>query len=152
MRIENLVQWIVIAVMWAAIMLVLVILAIISMLTTAWTMPMWWILVLFVLGVGGTAFVLTTDRFQELNQKITEELDGLSEEELDEIREGLAELRENMGITVELPIKAKHKPKRDIVDQAIRNLSDDELVQLRDQLRSGDIDPSRLEDLLNVDR
>ncbi len=143
MKLANLIQWIAVTAVWVVMMLLLVIFALLSMTLSVWTMPMWWILVLFAIGVAASAFIITTDRFEELNEKITHELSGLDDEEMLEIMQGLDKLRDNMGISVELPIQSK-KNKRQAVDTAIRNLSDTELLHLKDQLRAGDIDESRL--------
>lgn len=78
-----------------------------------------------------------------ISDQIFEQFKELKPEELVEIREGIAKIKEKFGLDVALP---REKVKREQIDAAIRKLSDSQLLDLKQGLKNGSIEE---DDLLN---
>jgi len=151
MKLSRLVQMILLVLIWVIVILAMVVLSLVSVASTAWSMPAWLILILIVTGGLLTGFVASSDRFAELDRQFEDKLGDLSDTEMLEVMQGLDDVRENLGINIELPIDGK-KRKREDIDKVIRNLSDTELLHLKDQLRDGSIEEEKLITWLNSQR
>ena len=90
-----------------------------------------------------TSFIASSDRFTEINRQFEDKLGELSDTEMLEVMNAMDEVKDNLGISIALPIKNK-KRKREDIDNAVRNLSDTELLHLKEQLRDGNIEEEKL--------
>jgi len=81
-----------------------------------------------------------------ISDQISGKFKELKPEELQKIREGIAEFREHFGIDVSVP---EEKRKRDQIDTAIANLSDSQLLDLKQGINDGSITEDDLLDWLN---
>lgn len=136
------IQWVIFAVLWVAILAIIlltsVIAAIFSLPVTSFV-----VLITGAIGIIVSRLIFPEEFFNRINPEIESEFSRLSDAEILKIMNAMDELHENTGISIELPIKSK-KAKRDVVDSAIRNLSDTELLHLKEQLRDGNIDEDQL--------
>lgn len=109
--------------------------------------------------VGLLTFIIWNDEIYErikteitakikgnISEQIAEKFKDLKPEELEEIREGMAKFKEKFGI--DIPI-FKEKRKRDQIDDAVRKLSDSQLLDLKQGLNEGSIEEDDLLDWLN---
>lgn len=142
MQLPRLIQWIVLAVILVVVLLALLTSAIVAFVMGFSLSPLW-IMLVIVLGAIGGAAIFSTDRFDDINRQIEDQMSDLSDKEMLEVMRAMDEVKEHLGIEIQLPVKQK-KRKREDIDKAIRNLSDTELLHLKDRLREGSIDEEKL--------
>ena len=87
--------------------------------------------------------VLGKDILGDIDRQLDEQLIMLNDAEMLELSQALDEVSERFGIDITAPTKRK-KQKREHIDKAVRNLSDTELLHLKDRLRNGQIDEEKL--------
>lgn len=87
--------------------------------------------------------VLGKDILGDIDRQLDEQLIMLNDAETLELSQALDEVSERFGIEIIAPTKRK-KQKREHIDKAVRNLSDTELLHLKDRLRNGQIDEEKL--------
>ena len=87
--------------------------------------------------------VFGKDILADIDRQLDEQFSTLSDAEMLELATSLDELSDTLGVEITPPMKSK-KRKREDIDKAIRNLSDTELLHLKDRLRQGEIDEEKL--------
>ncbi len=150
MKLGRFIQRIIVVVVWAIILIAIVAVSFISA-ALNWSLPVWWLVIPIIFGLLATVVLTSKEIISELNGEIEREFAKLSDAEMLEVLAAMDEVKENIGIDIELPLKSK-KRKREDVDKAIRNLSDTELLHLKDQLRDGNIEEEKLLAWLNSQR
>ena len=143
MELSRLIQIILIVLIWVIVLLTIVTLSLVSVLWTAWSLPAWLVLILIVIGFLSTGFIASSDKFTEINRQFEDKLGELNDVEMLEVLNAMDEVKENLGISIEIPLKNK-KRKREDIDKAVRNLSDTELLHLKEELRDGNIEEEKL--------
>lgn len=142
MQLPRLIQLLLLAVVWVAVLLALLISSILMFLMGNGLSPLW-ILLLIVSGFIGSLAIFSTNRFEHINRQIEDQMGDLSDKEMLKVMQAMDEVKESIGIDIQLPLKNK-KRKREDIDTAIRNLSDTELLHLKDRLREGSVDEEKL--------
>lgn len=87
--------------------------------------------------------IIVSEGVLDLRNEMDRELSKLSDTEVLEVLQALDEVREETGIDIQFPVNNK-RAKRAQVGDAVRRLSDTELVHLKEQLRNGEIEEEKL--------
>lgn len=155
MKLEQLIRGLLLVGVWIAIALILIVAAVVLALAGA-GLPSVALWVAFSIGIALTILIASpwgwqiigAERMAHIQRQINEQVSQLNDAELLEVMAGLDEVKDRFGLEIPLPDKRKHS-KQQQLDTAIRNLSDTELLYLKDRLRDGEIDEDKLMAWLN---
>lgn len=89
---------------------------------------------------------ISTEIQGNISGQIAQEFKKLKPEELQEIRQGIAKLKDTFGLDIQLPTE---KRKRDQIDAVISRLSDSQLLELKEGINGGSIQEDDLYDWLS---
>jgi hypothetical protein len=95
----------------------------------------------FVLWNPSTWTKLRESKLLEVEARITEELQKMNRKDMLEMADGLRQIKEKFGIELDLPLD--NKQKQDL-DTMLSRLSEEELSDLQNRLRSGDLSEEEL--------
>jgi hypothetical protein len=90
----------------------------------------------FVLWNPSTWKQLRESKLLEVEAKITEELQKMNRKDMLEMADGLRQIKEKFGIELDLPLDTKQKHD---LDAMLSRLSEDELSDLQNRLRNGEL-------------
>jgi hypothetical protein len=107
------------------------------------------------LGVVGTMIIWNQKAWEQMRQgglidleaKITQELQKMNKKDMLEMADGLRQIKEKFGIELDLPLNDKQKYE---LDAMLGRLSEEELSDVQQRLRSGDLSEEDLAEWLQA--